>query len=102
MASPPRVRLDLNNPVFQKDWLALPRDKAEEFRSSLQLLAQMTWEQVYRSKGLHWEEIISKTGPNEQKLYSIRITQKFRAVVYREQDFMRFLTLHPDHNSAYH
>lgn len=98
---PARVRLDLNNPVFQKDWFSLPKEEAERLRSALKQIAQMTWDQVYQSKGLHWEEILSKPGPHEQKMYTIRITDKFRAVVYRDQDFIRFLTLHPDHDSAY-
>lgn len=95
------VRLDLNNPVFQKDWLALPKQEAEELRGTLRLISQMSWEQVFRSKGLNWEEIKSRPGPHGQKLYSIRITKKCRAVVHREGDFMRFLTLHSDHDSAY-
>ena len=102
MASITKLRLDLNNPVFQKEWFTLPKDEAERLRSSLNQISQMTWDQVYKSKGLHWEEIISKNGPDGKKIYSIRITQKFRAVVCRDQDFMRFLTLHVDHDSAYH
>lgn len=101
MAPFTRARLDLNNPIFQKDWFSLPKEEAERFRSSLKQISQMTWDQVYQSKGLHWEEVTSKLGPNGQKLYTIRITDKFRAVVTRDQDFMRFLTLHPDHDSAY-
>jgi hypothetical protein len=97
-----RIRLDLNNPVFQESWFKLPKDEAERLRRALQKLAQMTWQSLYESKGFHLEEILSKTGPQNQKLYTIRITQKFRAVVFREQDFLRFLTLHPDHDSAYH
>ena len=96
----PCIRLDLNNPVLQKDWLQLNKEDAEQFRSSLRLLTQMTWDQVYQSKGFHWEEIVSKMGPHDSKLYSIRITKKFRAVVYRDKEFMRFLTLHPDHDST--
>lgn len=97
-----KIRLDLNNPIFQKDWLALPKEEAERFRASLKQISQMSWEQIYKSKGLHWEEILSKTGPDGNKIYSIRITDKFRAVVYRDHDFMRFLTLHTDHDSVYH
>ena len=32
---------------------------------------------------------------------SIRITEKFRARVTRDGVFMRFISLHPDHDSAY-
>ena len=35
------------------------------------------------------------------KLYSIRITQARRATAYRDGEFMRFLTIAPDHDAAY-
>lgn len=96
------IRLDLNNPEFQRDWMALEKDDAEGLRQSLKKISKMSWNQLYQSKGFHWEEIHSKSGPHTSRLYSIRITKKFRAVVYRSGDFLRFLTLHPDHDSAYH
>jgi len=33
---------------------------------------------------------------------SIRVSDKFRARVTRDGVFMRFISLHPDHDSAYH
>jgi hypothetical protein len=34
-------------------------------------------------------------------VYSLRITQSRRATAYRDEDFMRFLTIAPDHDSTY-
>ncbi len=61
----------------------------------------MTWHQIFGEHGLHWERILSKEGPNGKALYSIRIGKGFRAVVYRANQWMSFLTLHLDHDSTY-
>jgi hypothetical protein len=95
------IRLDLNNPEFQAGWFALEKAEALAVLATLKKLRQLSWEQLYRDKGLRWELIQSKTGPHGQRLYSLRITRQCRAVVYREGDFVRFLSLHPDHDSAY-
>lgn len=97
-----RVLLDLNSPGFQKRWLLLERDDAEELRMSLKKIIDMSWQQVYQSKGFNWEKIHTKQGENDEILYSIRVTKKFRAVVVRLGDYMRIISLHPDHDSAYH
>jgi hypothetical protein len=34
-------------------------------------------------------------------LYSLRITQARRAVAYREGDFLRLLSIPPDHDATY-
>ncbi len=97
-----RVRLDLNNPEFQKNWLAL--DKAERSRvlDTLKKLLQLDWEQVYKDPGLKWEKITSVKPPaGVAALYSLRITQARRATAVRDGDFMRFLTVQPDHDSTY-
>jgi hypothetical protein len=97
-----RVRLDLNNEVFQENLLGL--DKAESGRvlNTLRKLRQMTWVQVYRDPGLKWEKIDSvKLPQGVSAIYSLRITQSRRATAYREADFIRFLTVQPDHDSTY-
>ncbi|MBF8376792.1 hypothetical protein IW967_02750 [Alicyclobacillus mali] len=96
-----RVRLDLNNPTFQRQWFGLPKDDQLRVLRALRKLSELTWDQVYRDHGLKWELIYSKTGPNQQRLYSLRLAKGFRAVAYREGDWMRLLTLHPDHDSTY-
>ena len=65
-------------------------------------LATMTWDQVYADDGVKWEAILSKKGPSGEKLYTLRIGKGFRGVAYREALWLRLLSLHPDHDSAYH
>jgi hypothetical protein len=95
------IDFDLNNPTFQKHLLALQKDDLYRFSQALVKIKQMTWQQVYQDKGLNWELVSHRLGPKDQRLYTIRISQKFRVLVYREENFMRFLSLHPDHDSAY-
>jgi hypothetical protein len=67
----------------------------------------MTWDQVYKTssktqkRGLNWEIIENQTTQSGKKIASIRISQKFRARVCRDGQLMRFISLHPDHDSAY-
>lgn len=98
---PGEIRLDLNSPEFQEALFALPKDGQRAVLTTLKKLASMTWNQVYRDPGLQWEAILSKAGPNGRRLYSLRLGKGFRAVAFREGDWMRILTLHPDHDSAY-
>jgi hypothetical protein len=95
------VRLDLNNPVFQRQLFALPRDRQTAALNALRKLAAMSWPQVYADAGLHWEVIVSRVGPRGGRLYSLRIGRGFRAVAYRDGEWLRLLTLHPDHDTAY-
>jgi hypothetical protein len=95
------VLLDLNNPVFQDDLLGLSKEEAARVLAALRKIKKLQWPQVYKDKGLHWELVQSKTGPKGARLYTIRLSERFRALVYREGQFMRFLSLHPDHDTAY-
>jgi len=96
-----RILLDLNNPFFQQDLFVLPKAEALAVLNILRKVSQLTWEQLYKDQGLKWELIRSKQGKNGEKLYSLRITQKCRVVAVREGDYLRFLSLHSDHDSAY-
>jgi hypothetical protein len=96
-----RLRLDLNNPVFQEEWLTLPKQEQLQVLSALRKLAAMTWTRVYQDAGLKWELIHSRTGPQGARLYSLRMGKGFRALAYREGNWLRLLSLHPDHDSAY-
>ncbi len=96
-----KVLLDLNAPTFQEDLLSLKKEDALRVLGTLRKIKQLSWMEVYKDKGLRWEMVQSKTGPMGTRLYTIRISEGFRALVYREDHFMRFLSLHPDHDSAY-
>jgi hypothetical protein len=65
------------------------------------MLQGMTWSQIQNSKGLRWELIQSRQGPMDERLYSMRISRGCRAVAWRDGEWLRLLSLHPDHDSAY-
>jgi hypothetical protein len=97
-----RVRLDLNSEVFQENWLSLEKNERNRVTDTLKKLRQQTWEQVYRDPGLKWEKILSVSPPKGiDAVYSLRITQARRATAYRDGDFMRLLTIQPDHDATY-
>ena|ERR1051326_7934132 len=97
-----RLRLDLNNPVLQENLLTLQKPERHSALETLNKLRQMTWGQVYRDHGLKWEKIVSVPAPaGSPALYSLRISQSRRATAYRDGDFMRFLTIAPDHDATY-
>jgi hypothetical protein len=95
------IRLDLNNPEFQANLLELNKQESWALLKTLRLLQSISWQQLRHSKGLHWELIQSRQGPAGQRLYSFRITRSCRAVAWRDGDWLRLLSLHPDHDSAY-
>lgn len=101
-SSDAKVRLDLNNPVFQDNLLTLQKTERLAALDTLNKIRQLTWHQVYRDSGLKWEKISSVKPPaGIDALYSLRITQSRRATAYREGEFIRFLTVAPDHDAAY-
>ena len=96
------VRLDLNNPVFQTHLLTLQKPERHAALDTLNKLRQMTWNQIYRDNGLKWEKIVSvKPLAGIDAIYSLRITQARRATAYRDGEFIRLLTIAPDHDSTY-
>lgn len=96
------VRLDLNNPTFQMNLLSMQKPERHAALDTLNKLRQMTWNQVYRDAGLKWEKIVSvKSPPGVEALYSFRISQARRATAYRDGDFIRLLTIAPDHDRTY-
>lgn len=96
------VRLDLNNPVFQENLLNLQKPERLAALDTLDKLRRMTWEQVYRDNGLKWEKIGSLKPPaGIDAVYSLRITQARRATAWRDGDFIRFLTIAPNHDATY-
>ena len=95
------VVLDLNSPEFQNHLFALGKEDQRSAMGTLAKLSKMSWQQVYSDRGLHWEAIVSRVGPHGGRLYSFRAGKGFRGVGYRQEDWLRILTLHPDHDSAY-
>lgn len=95
------IRLDLNNREFQRQLFALGKQDQSRVLNTLRKLAQMTWQQVYRDRGLKWEAILSRRGQKGERLYSLRLSRGLRAVGFRDARWLRLVSLHPDHDSAY-
>jgi len=82
--------------------LTLQKPERHAVLDTLNKLRQMTWNQVYRDNGLKWEKLISVRPPTGiNAVYSLRITQARRATAYRDGEFIRLLTIAPDHDSTY-
>ena len=97
-----KLQLDLNGEVFQENWLTLDKSERSRVTDTLRKLRQLTWNQLYRDQGLKWEKVVSVKPPKGiEAVYTLRITQSRRASAYREGNFLRFLTIAPDHDAAY-
>ncbi len=96
-----RIRLDLNSPLFQEVFFSLEADELKQVVAALKRLRELDWNSLYRHPGFRWEAIEHVKGPAGAKVYSLRLSQRIRAVGYRDGDFLRLVSLHPDHDSAY-
>ena len=102
------VQCDLEFPTLQ-DQLKKPKSlDFEAFFNKVEKINEMTWQQVYATsfkgkakRGLNWEALPNQRTASGGTVASLRITDKFRARVTRDGVFMRFISLHPDHDSAY-
>lgn len=103
MATPDAtIRLDLNNPVFQKQLLTLQKSERHAALDTLNKIRKLTWNQLYRDRGLKWEKITSVKPPEGiDAVYSLRISRSRRATAHRDGDFLRLLTIAPDHDATY-
>lgn len=95
------MKIDLNFPPFQQDLFSLDKTKLSIFVQSVKKINKMDLRQVKQSSGLNLEKIKNIKTPNGKTLYSIRMSKSFRAVICIEDDFIRFISLHPDHDTAY-
>jgi hypothetical protein len=96
-----RLKLDLNSPEFQGVFFRLELSELRQVVDSLRRLRELDWNAVYRHTGFKWEAIRHIRTPTGATAYSLRLSQKVRAIAYREGDFLRLISLHPDHDSAY-
>lgn len=96
-----RIRLDLNSPEFQETFLGLHVDELKQVVGSLGRLRDLDWNTLYQHTGFRWEAIEHLKAPNGAKVYSLRLSQRMRAVAFRDGEFLRLISLHPDHDSAY-
>jgi len=95
------LKLDLNFPDFQKDLFKLEKKELYALIKTLQTLSRMDFDQIRRSSGLNLERKKTMRTRKGNPIYSIRITRSFRATLTIEGDYLRFISLHTDHDSAY-
>jgi hypothetical protein len=96
-----RVRLDLNSPAFQDVFFRLEVVDLKQAVAALRRLRELDWNTLYRHTGFQWELIDHLKAPNGANVYSLRLSQRMRAIAIRDGDFRRLISLHPDHDSAY-
>ena len=101
MGGSSRIRLDLNRPEYQDVFFRLAVTELKQVVASLGRLRALEWNTLYRHTGFQWEHIEHLKGPGGAKGYSLRLSQRIRAIAYREGEFLRLVSLHPDRDSAY-
>ncbi len=95
------MKIDLNFPDFQKDFFELEKNELYALIKTFRTLSRMDFDQLRRSSGLNLEHLKSTKTRKGNPIYSIRITRSFRAILSIEGEYLRFISLHPDHDSAY-
>lgn len=93
------VRLDLNSPEFQDVLFRLELTELKQIVASLRRLRELRWNTLYRHTGFRWEAIAHVKAPNGAKVYSLRLSQRVRAVAFRDGDHLRLISPHPDHTT---
>ena len=95
------LKLDLNFPGFQDDLFRLERKELHALIRTLRRCAKMDFQQFTQSSGLNVEKIKSMQTEQGHSVYSLRVSRSFRATFTVQDDFLRFIGLHPDYDSAY-
>ena len=95
-----KILIDLNNENFQNILFNLEKIEQRALLNTLRKISKLSWEELYKDKGIRWELIISKNSKNINT-YSFRFSQKYRGVAYRENDYLVLLDLFVDHDGAY-
>ena len=85
------MKIDLNFPLFQQDLFSLNKIELSAFIRSVKRINKMSLQQIQQSSGLNLEKIKNIKTPNGKTIYSIRISQSFRAVINIKGDFVRFI-----------
>ena len=80
-AAPDRVRLDLNSPEFQDVFFRLEDGELKQVVAGLRRLRELDWTSLSRHTGIPvGSERVSQGHPNGASVYSLRLSQKVRAV----------------------
>jgi hypothetical protein len=88
--------------LFQEQLLTLQKVERHAALDTFNKIRQLTWNQLYRDPGIKWEKITSIKPPaGIDTVYSLRISLSRRATAHREGEYMRLLTIAPDHDATY-
>jgi hypothetical protein len=99
--SPARVTVNLNDPEFIAQLASLEPDRIKAFFTAVRKPLKLDWHTLYQDKGLNREYILDSERLHGERLYSIRVSRKFRAVVKCIENTVHFIVVAPDHDSAY-
>jgi hypothetical protein len=94
------IKIDMNHAQFQSDLFSIQKIELNALVSTLKKISKLEWDQLHKDKGLRWEAIINPI-KSTKKIYSFRFSKKYRVLALRDGDFLRLLSLHVDHDSAY-
>jgi hypothetical protein len=90
-----------NSPELQEVFFRLELSELKQVVGSLRRLRELGWNMVYRRTGFTWEAIRHIPTVNRVTAYSLRLSEKIRAIAFRDGDFLWIISLHPGHDSAY-
>jgi hypothetical protein len=96
-----RIVLDLNSPEFLDVFLRLESAELAQVARALDRIRRLDWSTVYQAAGVNWEAIRHIATPTGATAYSLRLSRRVRAIAYRDGEYLRLVSLHPDHDSAY-
>jgi len=86
----------------------LELDEQEAILDTIDKIQKMTWDDVYRTSsktpgqkfGINYEPIDQRTA-SRKRVATIRASGKIRIRVCRDEKYMRCISSHVDHDSAY-
>jgi len=102
------VLVDASYPRFTTALANLRENDQEAILDTIGKIQKMTWDDVYKSssktpgqkRGINYEPIDQQTASG-RRIATIRASGKIRIRVCRDEQFMRFISIHVDHDSAY-
>ncbi len=102
------VLVDVSFPRFMEALAGLQEDDQDAILNTIDKIQKMTWDDVYKTssktagqkRGINYEPLDQQTASG-RKMATIRASAKIRIRVCRDEQFMRFISIHVDHDSAY-
>ena len=102
------VLVDTGYPRFLKTLANLEVDDQEAILDTIDKIQKMTWHDVYKTssktpgqkRGINYEPTEQRTASG-RRIATIRSSGKIRIRVCRDEQYMRCISIHVDHDSAY-